>query len=170
MSCLPYICLVRVVDRQTGCANFSQETDTTDSSDNNEMQAHSGQPRSHTERAIMKLSAGFLPHSNPLLAEDIKNIVRDIFETRLRRFHLACPQSATAIMIPDPCNVLKEGEVFCSFSEAYVEESTGLLTDVIVGDICLVSRDSLLHPSVHLPNVLGTVSASLPAPIGYPEA
>lgn len=103
-----------------------------------EVQAFSGQPLTAHQHAIMKLAAGFLPQSDQLLAEKIYYIIREPLLNRLHKFHYECPQSATAKMIPDPCGVLKDDEVFCSFSEGFVDDETGLHIDRVVGEVCIV--------------------------------
>ncbi|CCM00780.1 uncharacterized protein FIBRA_02822 [Fibroporia radiculosa] len=101
----------------------------------------SGCPSSLEETVMVLLDAGFNPKTCPVLAAKLKEVVKRVITTMVRKYQIEVSQSLSAVIVPDPCNVLRPGEIHVKSSQRNLVDQDGKRTDIILGDV-LVTR----HP------------------------
>ncbi|OBZ77695.1 RNA-dependent RNA polymerase 2 [Grifola frondosa] len=101
----------------------------------------SGCPSSLVETIMQLLDAGFTPENCAVLSAKLKVQGTESLDRFCSDYHLPVEMSCSAVIIPDPYDVLGPGEVHVKSSHRNLVDQEGNYTDVIVGDV-LVTR----HP------------------------
>ncbi|KAJ3843405.1 RNA dependent RNA polymerase-domain-containing protein [Lentinula raphanica] len=101
----------------------------------------SGQPSSLEETVMRFIDGGFKPESCPVMRDKLKRILIVQIGNHVDKFRIEVPLSFTAFILPDPENVLEEGEVYFKSSRRDILLEDGRYTDVLTGPV-VVTR----HP------------------------
>ncbi|KDQ30690.1 hypothetical protein PLEOSDRAFT_1053861 [Pleurotus ostreatus PC15] len=99
----------------------------------------SGLPVEAHETIIEAVQAGFKPNESRFLYEKLHSVFKFAIDDATRNYRLPVMQSTTAIMIPDPKGVLREGEVYYKPSSPFRHPITGELLHILKGDILVGS-------------------------------
>ncbi|KLO18824.1 hypothetical protein SCHPADRAFT_993271 [Schizopora paradoxa] len=105
----------------------------------------SGCPSSLEETVLVLIDSGFKPHTCPVLAEKLKQVLKVALEKYVYRFKMIVPMSCEALVIPDPIGVLGEGEVHIKRSHPMIGPDC-FETEIVLGDV-LVTRHPCKVPS-----------------------
>lgn len=101
----------------------------------------SGCPSSLEETVLVLLDSGFTPDACPVLAAKLREVAKKALTNYVEKFHIDVMMSCKAFMVPDPCGVLKPGEIHVRSSSRSLVNQDGEKTDLVLGDV-LVTR----HP------------------------
>ena len=74
-----------------------------------------------------------------MLFTTLDSVMRMAVRAYVKRYKIGIPSSLRAFIVPDPLNVLREGEVFFRSSRPILNPATGKELDVLEGDV-LVGR------------------------------
>ncbi|KZO90314.1 hypothetical protein CALVIDRAFT_603045, partial [Calocera viscosa TUFC12733] len=99
-------------------------------------------PPTIEEAAYCSLQAGFSHASNQHVNEKVKFILKSVISQYVEGFKFPLDQSLDALIIPDPCGILAEGEIAFYFPDAF-QEPEGMMIDCLTRDV-LIYR----HPGV----------------------
>ncbi|KAF9499753.1 hypothetical protein BDN71DRAFT_1441324 [Pleurotus eryngii] len=97
----------------------------------------SGLPVEAHETIIEAVQAGFKPNESRFLYEKLHSVFKFAIDDATKKYRLPVMQSTTAIMIPDPKGVLREGEVYYKPSSPFRHPITGELLHTLKGDILI---------------------------------
>lgn len=101
-----------------------------------------GMNKGFAEQILFFLAAGFSPRTTPILKQKLEGLIKGVLTKFLGKLHVAIPLSLEGLAVPgtcfsrwsqirymlmcillwsdpDPCNVLKEGEIFYQSSEGW---------------------------------------------------
>ncbi|MBW0462783.1 hypothetical protein O181_002498, partial [Austropuccinia psidii MF-1] len=109
--------------------------------------SYSGLPFSNNEKILALLRTGFLPLDCPYLAHKMISIIKLQLKLQIKKFHIICSQSASAMIIPDPENILKENQIALCFSEPPLDE-LGIPLEFIEGEVLLFRHPCLLPTDI----------------------
>ncbi|KAJ3882906.1 RNA dependent RNA polymerase-domain-containing protein [Lentinula edodes] len=101
----------------------------------------SGQPSSLEETVMRLIDGGFTPQACPVMRDKLKRILISQINNHVTNFRIEVPMSFTAFILPDPEDVLAEGEVYFKSSARGLLTQDEQYTDVLVGSV-VVTR----HP------------------------
>ncbi|KAJ4498650.1 RNA dependent RNA polymerase-domain-containing protein [Lentinula lateritia] len=101
----------------------------------------SGQPSSLEETVMRLIDGGFTPQACPVMRDKLKRILISQINNHVTNFRIEVPMSFTAFILPDPEDVLEEGEVYFKSSARGLLTQDEQYTDVLVGSV-VVTR----HP------------------------
>lgn len=59
-----------------------------------------GQPSTLEETVLVLLSAGFTPRNNPILATKLRQVLKRVVESYVRRYRIIVPMSCGAFIVP----------------------------------------------------------------------
>ncbi|KAF4572819.1 hypothetical protein EYR36_007329 [Pleurotus pulmonarius] len=99
--------------------------------------AWSGLPFEAHETIIEAVQAGFKPDESHFLYEKLHDVFKFAIDDATKNYRLPVMQSTTAIMIPDPKGVLREGEVYYKPSSPFRHPISGELLHTLKGDILI---------------------------------
>ncbi|KAI6015621.1 RNA dependent RNA polymerase-domain-containing protein [Pisolithus marmoratus] len=106
----------------------------------------SDQPLGLYETALELLQAGFHPLKLKLLFDKLEIVLKKVLDNYVTRFHVPVTESIEAYVVPDPYGVLNENEIHFRSSEPFIDPTTGVPQDTIVGPV-LISRNPTRLPS-----------------------
>ncbi|THU89976.1 hypothetical protein K435DRAFT_276844 [Dendrothele bispora CBS 962.96] len=106
----------------------------------------SGCPSSMSETAMALLDSGFQPSSCAYLMDKLQNITKSAIKNLVNKSHYDIPQSATALVIPDPYGELGPNEIHFRTSRRELMTQDGYLSDTVTGEV-LITRHPCKVPS-----------------------
>ncbi|KAF9011305.1 RNA dependent RNA polymerase-domain-containing protein [Cyathus striatus] len=107
----------------------------------------SGMPFSMNEFAVELIQAGFHPAHNTVLRDKIQYIIKGAIDSAVDKCRIPLSYSISGFIIPDPLDVLEEGQIFYCSSQQLRDPKTDLLSgQVLTGEI-IVGRYPLRLPS-----------------------
>ncbi|KAH7333690.1 RNA dependent RNA polymerase-domain-containing protein [Rhizoctonia solani] len=104
----------------------------------------SGQPASSQEQVLGWLQAGFAP-TDRFVMEKLVYLQKKLMTAAVNQYRIAIPESTRAFIVPDPLDVLDEGQVFFASSQL-IQTSRSGLTQCITGPV-IVSRNPCIQIS-----------------------
>ncbi|KAI0321268.1 RNA dependent RNA polymerase-domain-containing protein [Amylostereum chailletii] len=103
-------------------------------------QTSAGPPDSLYEVVLQLIESGFLPESSEYLNTKLRQVLKNVIESFVAKYHIVVPCSAEVFCIPDPLGVLKPGEIHFRSTRELRDSDTGLIIDTITGPV-LISRN-----------------------------
>ncbi|CAL1694877.1 unnamed protein product [Somion occarium] len=94
-------------------------------------------PDSLYESALELLQAGFTPSDCGFLLDKIRQILKQVLKSFLKEFRIVVPESAEALIIPDPHGVLKEGEIHFKSSKGLKDATMNFDPNQLFGEVLL---------------------------------
>ncbi|KAI0053138.1 hypothetical protein FA95DRAFT_934567 [Auriscalpium vulgare] len=106
----------------------------------------SGCPSSLEETVCAMLDAGFEPESCPVLAAKHHEVAKKAVKSQASKCRIMIPMACSGIVVPDPCGVLKEGEIHVKTSSHNFRMPDGQYSDKLTCDV-LVTRNPCKLPT-----------------------
>ncbi|KAK2462852.1 hypothetical protein APHAL10511_005050 [Amanita phalloides] len=98
---------------------------------------YSGMPLSSQECAAELIQAGFKPTELEPLRDKIRFIVQNVIDAAVEDYRIKLQESISALVIPDPINVLGEGEIYYRSSQALKDPATETMFFVLTGPVLI---------------------------------
>ncbi|KAG1760381.1 RNA dependent RNA polymerase-domain-containing protein [Suillus occidentalis] len=104
-----------------------------------------GQPNSLHEYVLELLQAGFHPLKFDLLFCKLQSVVTLVLDDYVKNCHIPVKESLEAYIIPDPYDVLEEGQIHFRSSQLITDPESGTHMDIITGPVLVTA---VSHPKL----------------------
>ncbi|KAL4250315.1 RNA-dependent RNA polymerase [Abortiporus biennis] len=94
-------------------------------------------PETVHDEIMALIQAGFSPLQCRTLYESLRQLITNVMRKFVSEYHINVQKSADAFLIPDPCNVLKPGQIFFKSSKLLKDPLEDDNPNYILGDVLL---------------------------------